>query len=139
MQQQAKAQQVDLRYVAEIVDEKRGRQADGRKIYSLWDTYPHADFVTYPSLYEGFGNALLETIYFRLPALVNRYTVYVEDIAPLGFRFAEIEGTITNDTVATVRNWLENPNQTQTIVTHNYQLAQKHFSYQTLARLLPIT
>lgn len=64
---------VDLRYVAEIVDDHRGMTADGRKIYALWDTYPHADFVTYPSFIEGFGNALIETIYFKLPALVNRY------------------------------------------------------------------
>ena len=51
--------------------------------FTLWDAYVHADFVTYPSLIEGFGNALLETLYFRLPALVNRYPVYAADIAPL--------------------------------------------------------
>ncbi len=79
-----------------------GRGAEGvddrRKLYSLWDTYPHADLVTYPSLIEGFGNALLETIYFRLPALVNRSAVYTADIGPLGFQFAEIEGVIADET-----------------------------------------
>jgi hypothetical protein len=47
-------------------------------------SYAHADFVTFPSLYEGFGNALVEAMYFRMPTLVNRYSVYVSDIAPLG-------------------------------------------------------
>ena len=92
--------------------------------------------VTYPSLIEGFGNALLETIYFRLPALVNRYAVYTADIGPLGFQFAEIEGAITDETVDTVRRWLENPASTRAIVAHNYRLAQEQFSYQTLTRLL---
>jgi glycosyltransferase involved in cell wall biosynthesis len=137
LQARAEVQGVDLRYVADRVGDKRGVDSRGRKLYSLWDTYPHADMVTYPSLIEGFGNALLETIYFRLPALVNRYEVYLADIGPLGFQFAEIEGAITDETVATVRRWLENPTSTQDIVAHNYRLAQEHFSYQTLTRLLP--
>lgn len=127
---------VDLRYVAGQVDDARRMTHDGRKIYALWDTYPHADFVTYPSLYEGFGNALIETIYFRKPALVNRYAVYAEDIGPLGFQFVEIEGEVTDEAVTAVRDYLHHPKKTAPIVEHNYQLGQKHFSYQTLARLL---
>lgn len=136
LQAQATEQGVDLRYVADRVDDSRGMTSDGRKIYALWDTYPHADLVTYPSLYEGFGNALLETIYFRKPALVNRYSVYAEDIGPLGFRFAEIDGLVTDEAVATVQRWLEQPAETEPIVAHNYRLAQAHFSLETLAALL---
>ena len=55
----------------------RGCDAQGRKMYTLWDIYPHADFVTYPSLYEGFGNALLEAFYFKKPIMTNRYSIYV--------------------------------------------------------------
>ncbi len=136
LQRQADEQGVDLRYVADIVGDARGMTEDGRKIYALWDTYPHADFVTYPSLYEGFGNALIETIYFRQPALVNRYAVYAADIGPLGFRFAEIDGAVTEESVALARRWLENPAETGEIVNHNYRLGQRYFSYQTLADLL---
>ena len=50
--------------VADRVGEVRQRDSEGRKVYTLWDLYHHADFVTYPSTYEGFGNALLEAIYF---------------------------------------------------------------------------
>ena len=40
--------------------------------------------MTYPSTYEGFGNALLEAIYFRVPVVINRYSIYVQDIEPKG-------------------------------------------------------
>ncbi|MCA9943159.1 MAG: glycosyltransferase family 4 protein, partial [Anaerolineales bacterium] len=104
----AQSKQVALRYVAEQVDDQR-RMDNDKKIYSLWDAYPHANLVTYPSFIEGFGNALIETVYFKLPALVNRYPVYAADIGPLGFQFAEIDGEITPKTVEMVRGWLENP------------------------------
>lgn len=136
LQQLAAARQVDMLYVADIVDDQRGQTAAGQKVYSLWDTYPHADFVTYPSIYEGFGNALLETIYFRLPALVNRYSVYTEDIGPLGFQFIEIEGEINEPTVNKVADLLADLDQAQRVVDHNYELALRYFSYQTVAEIL---
>ena len=128
-------QNVDLRYVANQIDDQR-RIENGKKIYSLWDAYPHADLVTYPSFIEGFGNALIETVYFKLPAIVNRYPVYASDIGPLGFRFAEIDGEITPETVATVRQWLEKPKTAVPHTTQNYQLGTKYFSYETLTELL---
>ena len=136
LQAQAKASGVDLLYKADIVDDFRRETADGQKTYALWDTYPHADMVMYPSLIEGFGNALIETIYFRKPALVNRYPVYVADIGALGFEFAEIDGVVTDEATATVRYWLENPAAAETAVDYNYRLAQQHYSYQTLAEIL---
>jgi len=138
LQRLATAKGVDLRYVADRVDDRRGQGPDGEKIYSLWDAYPHADLVTYPSLVEGFGNALIETVYFRRPALVNRYDVYVADIAPLGFQFAEIEGAVSAGAVATVRSWLEAPERWQALVEGNYRLGKRYFSYETLAQLLEL-
>lgn len=131
----AKAKAVDLRYVADQVDEQR-QDGNGRKIYSLWDSYPHADLVTYPSFIEGFGNALIETVYFKRPAVVNRYPVYVADIAPLGFEFAEIDGAIKPETVEVVRRWLEEPETAVSLTQHNYELGTQYFSYATLAKIL---
>ncbi|MBN1935984.1 MAG: glycosyltransferase, partial [Anaerolineae bacterium] len=108
----------------------------GRKIYGLWDVYPHADWVTYPSLYEGFGNALIEAIYFRLPVFLNRYSVYVEDIAPLGFEFVEIDGAITGEAVEAVRGLLRPSPTRQAMVEKNYALAAEHFSYRAVERAL---
>ena len=71
-------------FVSELIADKREIK-DGKKIYTLQDIYPYADFVTYPSLIEGFGNAFLETIYFKKPILVNNYSIYSTDIKPKGF------------------------------------------------------
>ena len=55
------------------------------------DGYIAADVITYPSLYEGFGNALIESVYFRKLVVVNRYAVYDADIrAALAFAFIEL-------------------------------------------------
>ena len=130
---------VDMRVPIDRIDSVRGVGADGSKVYGLWDVYPHADFCTYPSLYEGFGNALIEAIYFDLPALVNRYTVYAADIGPLGFDFCEIDGQVTAQAVASVRDLLNDPQRRQDAVETNRRLAAKHFSYQVVRdRLQPL-
>ena len=131
----AEAKGVKLIYAGKAVEDQRRWDGD-KKVYSLWDAYPHADLVTYPSFIEGFGNALIETVYFKLPAVVNRYPVYAADIGPLGFQFAEIEGKITSETVEIVRGWLERPETAVSATTHNYELGKKYFSYHTLAKLL---
>lgn len=127
---------VDLRFVSDRVAPERGYDALGRKVYSLWDVYPHADFVTYPSLYEGFGNALVEAVYFRLPVLVNRYPVYVADIAPLGFNFVEIDGAVTDAAVEATRRLLRDAELRRQTAETNFEIARRHFSYTALERLL---
>ena len=67
----AENQGVDLRFAANWVGDLRDQTEDGRKTYDLGDAYAHADFITYPSIYEGFGNALIEAFYYRKPVLVN--------------------------------------------------------------------
>jgi glycosyltransferase involved in cell wall biosynthesis len=126
---------VDLRVPLEHIDSVRTLR-DGRRIYSLWDVYPHANFMTYPSLYEGFGNALIEAIYFKLPALVNRYSVYAADIGPLGFDFVEIDGEVTDQAVEATRELLQDSERRQRMVETNYDLAAKYFSYQAVERQL---
>jgi glycosyltransferase involved in cell wall biosynthesis len=126
---------VEVHYLASFVEEKRVVR-NGRKSYTLWDVYPHANFVTYPTLYEGFGNALLEAIYFRKPVLINRYSVYAADIAPLGFDFVEVEGWITDEAVSEVRRLLDDPDRRQAAVDKNYELARRHFSYDAVSAAL---
>lgn len=107
-----------------------------RKTYSLWDAYIHADFVTYPSLYEGFGNALLEALYFRKPLLVNRYPVYRDDIEPVGIEAVAIDGQITDDAVVAVRELLSDPDRAARMAEHNFVTARQHFSYEAVEPLL---
>ena len=96
----------------------------------------HADFVSYPSLYEGFGNALLEAIYFRQPTLVNRYSVYVADIAPLGLDLIEIEGHIGRDAVEAVIATVTSEKRRRRMVDTNFDLAAQHFSFEVLEERL---
>jgi glycosyltransferase involved in cell wall biosynthesis len=127
---------VDLRLISTRVADRRSVNSNGEKQYTLWDVYPHADFITYPSLYEGFGNAFLEAIYFRKPLLVNRYGVFVRDIEPQAFDLVVMDGFLTKKVVQAVREILENPNRLEQIATHNYEVATRHYSYSVLRKRL---
>ena len=107
-----------------------------RPAHSLHDAYLAADLITYPSLYEGFGNALLEALYYGVPVLVNRYPVFVADIKPLGLKLIEIDGAITDATVAEVKSVLANPEKQRAWARHNFEIAHQHLSYRQLRRKL---
>jgi glycosyltransferase involved in cell wall biosynthesis len=126
--------EVDTVFVSDIINEQRGQTEDGRKIYTLEDIYPHADLVTYPSTFEGFGNAFLEAIYFRKPIVVNAYSIYTKDIKPKGFSVIEIDGFVTSEAVKKTRRILDNPQLCREMVDHNYELGLKYFSYSVLHR-----
>lgn len=134
--QMARAAGVDFRYVAERFAPAREVAPDGRKTYSLWDAYPLADLVTYPSTVEGFGNAFLEAIYFRRPLFVNRYEVYKSDLEPLGFRCVAVDNAITPQALAAVRRVLGDPALAAEMTAHNYAVAQAHFSYEAVTPLI---
>lgn len=127
----AREMQVDLHYVADRMGAAR-RVENGRKIYSLGDAYLHADFVTFPSLWEGFGNALVEAVYFKKPLFVNRYPVYEADIKPLGFAFVEIDGQVTDEAVEQVRQVIADPDQRREKVERNFRIGLEHLSYKVL-------
>jgi mannosylglucosylglycerate synthase len=99
----------------------------------LADAYAAADLVCYPSRYEGFGNALLEALYHRRPLLVNRYPVYVRDIAPTGVECLEIDGDLSAEAVARASKLLEDPGRWREPAERNYQIGRRHFSF-TVAR-----
>ncbi len=132
----SKLMKVDTVFVSDIINEHRGFTADGRKIYTLEDIYPYADLVTYPSTFEGFGNAFLETIYFRKPIVVNAYSIYTKDIKPKGFSVIEIDGYVTSQAVEKAKQILDNPDLCQAMVDHNYELGKKFFSYAVLHQSL---
>ena len=128
----AQQEGVDIRFVADKVGEVRQEDHEGNKIYTLWDLYAHADMVTYPSLYEGFGNALLEAIYFRLPVIVNRYSIFVQDIEPKGFKLLPMDGFVTVKLIEQVRRTLEDAAFRKSMVAHNYRVAGRFYGYTIL-------
>lgn len=99
---------------------------------TLDELYQLADLVTFPSLFEGFGNALLEAVWFRKPVLVNRYPVFKTDIEPCGFEFVVIDGGITPATVRDVREILTNPSSTNSSLEKNHAIAAARFSYEVV-------
>jgi len=109
---------------------------NGRAGYSLWDVYPFADFITYPSLYEGFGNAFLEAIYFKKPMLINRYSTFIRDIEPQGFDLAVMDGYLSRKTVQCVKEIMDSPERREKMVNYNYEVAARHYSYSVLRNRL---
>ena len=112
-----------------ITDKKRSVLKDGRKVYTLEDVYNCCDVVTYPSVFEGFGNAFLEAIYYKKPIFVNNYSVYYYDIRPKGFRAIEMDEYVSDETVANVEKVLDNKDVRDRMVYKNYQLGLKYYSY----------
>lgn len=127
---------VNTVFVSDIINEKRGKTASGEKIYTLNDIYPHADLITYPSTFEGFGNAFLEAVYFRKPIVVNKYSIYSFDIEPKGFLTIELDGFVTEDAVRMTRNVLEDPEFYKKMVETNYEIATRCYSYSVLRQKL---
>lgn len=127
---------IDVRFIAERIGETRSLTRDGKKIYTLFDVYPHADLVTYPSYYEGFGNAFLEAVYFGKPVVVNTYSVFARDLGPLGFKTIAMSQLVTREVVEQTREVLRNPTLRAEWAQSNYQLGVQYFSYSVARRKL---
>jgi len=127
---------IDVRFISERISETRGVNSEGKKIYTLFDVYPHADLVTYPSHYEGFGNAFLEAVYFGKPVVVNTYSVYARDIDPLGFKSIGMSQLVTNQVVEQTRRILSDEVLRCEWASINFNLGLKYFSYSVARRKL---
>jgi len=138
MQTLAELMNVRVNFVSDIIKIERGITKDGRKIYTLGDLYPYADLVTFPSLLEGFGNAFLETVYYRRPIFINNYTIYSIDIKPKGFKAAEFKGFINNKTIEHVQKIISDRKFAEEMTEHNYNLGKQFYSFTVLERQLQV-
>jgi mannosylglucosylglycerate synthase len=128
---EAKMMGVDLHLVDQMIKETAGENT-----FSLADAYLHADLVTYPSIYEGFGNALIEAVYYQCSVVVNRYPVYNSDIRPLGFQFIELNGYVDEDAIQQANQVIHGSMDVQGMVKHNFAVAKQNFSMQVLEQKL---
>ena len=141
---------VDMIHIEDLVHHERQDQ-DDEKTYSLWDTYVFADFVTYPSLWEGWGNQLLEAFRARLPVMLFEYPVYKADIGPKGFQvvslgaevkgydqsgLARVQAQIHARAAEQAVELLTNPEERQKAVEQNFRLGQKYYSMDALREIL---
>lgn len=131
IKREARMMGVSLELIDHLTGEERRRQ-NGKKIYSLADAYLNADLITYPSVYEGFGNALIESVYYKRPVVVNRYPVYNSDIRPLGFQFIELDGYVDDRAIDQVMQIIRSPVSADKMVEGNFAIAREHFSLETL-------
>lgn len=134
----AELMSVRVVFASDMFGHKRGQTPDGRKVYSLADAYLVSDLVTYPSTVEGFGNAFLETIYYRRPIVMASYEIFKRDIEPKGFDVIRIEDFITDDTVEQAAALLCNPDRALEMCQRNFELGRHYYSYQVLERYLAI-
>ena len=141
---------IEARFIAERVRSRR-EESDGEHLYSLWDCYVFADLVTYPSLFEGWGNQFLEAIRAKLPVVVFEYPVYQADIREKGFDVislgSEVEGTDESNLVfvseekirrATKKavEVLTNSSARRAMVDRNFELGREYYSLENLAQRL---
>ncbi|QGQ97699.1 glycosyltransferase family 1 protein [Paenibacillus psychroresistens] len=140
---------VDLRFINSLINRSR-TYSNGQKIYSLWDAYIIADFVTFPSVIEGWGNQLLETVFAQKPLLIYEYPVYEMDIRDYGFDFVSLGNThhIDADGLASVdiqnveeaaarmAELLTDTDAYNRVVQHNFQIGRSNFSLESLQQLL---
>lgn len=137
---------VDLRHIDSLIGPARSL-ADGAKGYSLWDSYTIADLVSYPSLWEGWGNQLLEAMRAKLPIVLFEYPVYLADIKDEGFEVISLGSEVTSrdrlDLVGISNKILQSAADQcvdyltdralrEKAVTRNHRIAKQGYSYDRL-------
>jgi glycosyltransferase involved in cell wall biosynthesis len=127
---------VKIIHIDHLILPQRTLNEKGERLYSIADIYQNADLVTYPSGYEGFGNAFLEAIYYKKPIVVNRYSIYIADIEPVGFDVIVIDGFVSSKTITQIDRILKDRNRLQAMAEKNYELAKRYFSYELLEEKL---
>jgi len=141
---------IDARFISDKIRSRR-REANEERLYSLWDSYVFADLVTYPSLFEGWGNQFLEAIRARLPIAIFEYPVYRSDIQCKGFDVISLGSklggmddwglvTVSEEAVRQAAEKsvevLTDSSQRQAMIEHNFDLGKRYYSLERLEEQL---
>ena len=81
-----------LRRLEHLARQENLRMLWGQDFFknSFWNAYYIADFVTYPSIWEGFGNQFLEAIAFKKLPILFEYPVFRKDIKKEGYQYISL-------------------------------------------------
>jgi len=150
LKEKIKKEKIEAIFISDMIDTKR-KIKNNKKIYSLWDTYLFADLVTYPSLYEGWGNQFLEAIKAKLPVVIFEYEVFKTDIKPHNFKvislsdklkgkdsqgLCRIDPSIIKRATREVIKILTDLPYRKKIVEHNFEIGRRLYSIQALREYL---
>ncbi|MGM0640680.1 MAG: glycosyltransferase [Thermotogota bacterium] len=148
LKEYSKVKNVNMIFAEELCEDKRNEE---KGIFSLWDFYAISDFITYPSVKEGFGNQFLEAVFAKKPILIFNYPVYDKDIGPLGFKtvslgnkankkedFYEVPDNKIKSASKEILEIIFDREKAFDYIETNYKLAKKHFSYDSLEKKLSI-
>ncbi len=136
----ARKKDIPLHLISKRVSSVRRVNNNGERIYTNRDVLANADIVTYLPVWEGFGNALLETISAKKPLVTTTYLVYKTDIKVTGLKNVEIRDLYDKDgkllipdqAVDEIYYLLTHPKEKEEITNKNFIIAQKEFSFDTL-------
>lgn len=145
----AEREKVDVIWAADIISFDRKYDA-GKKFYSLWDSYAIADIVTYPSIWEGWGNQFIEAVFARLPVVVFEYPVFKADIKPKGFKIISLGDKIIKDSDGLLKvddniiiyaaeeciQLLLDGKKRKEIVDTNFEIGRLNYSLEVLDRII---
>ena len=130
-----------------VGDDVRPVRSERDGFYALYpDMYTMADFVLYPSGWEGFGNQLLETFAAGLPAAVFEYPVFKEDIASKGVDVGSVgdtarknadglfhvPGEILDRAAREIIDILTTPEKYRSITANNIAVGKRYFGFDVL-------
>jgi mannosylglucosylglycerate synthase len=126
----AKEKQSRILFIGDRIDSQREMKGK-RRTYTLWDCYINCDAITYPTAIEGFGNQLVEAIFYKKPVIMTPYPVFERDIQPLGFETILMKDhVVTEEVLSQVRQIMNNPEKIKPMVEKNFELGKKYMSYE---------
>ena len=115
--------------ISQGTDKKQKR----KRVYTLWDAFLNADFTTYPTQLEGFGNQYIESVLYKKPVILTPYPVYKKDIKTKGFRSIEMDEKISLNTINKINKYIKDTQLKDKLADDNFELGKKHYSYEATA------
>ncbi len=147
LQQKLNEENISFKHINAFVGHSRSYASS--KQYSLWDSYTISDFVTYPSILEGWGNQLLEAMFARKPILYYEYPVFLKDLKDYGIEgvslgskyyktkpLLSLDKDIVRKCARGMMDLLFDKEKYEKIVETNFLIGKKYFSYQALDVIL---
>jgi len=140
---------ISSRFISDSIASKRSYR-DGIKKFSLWDAYAYSDIVTFPSIWEGWGNQFIEAVFAKKPIVLFEYPVYKEEISNEGYEVISLGNKYERDkktglvsvskenvekSVQESVEWILNKNLNK-ILNKNFKIGKKYHNYDVLENFL---